>query len=128
MKRSIFVGIVTALALIVLTAGLAYANSRWDNHPGPGPALTSQAGGGSVQPTGSATDRAWCDQDAVHQRTATRDNDCPARADDHPYGDRHRAQATGSTPTTSPRPASHPRHDRDDHHGELGGGHERYDR
>ena len=128
MKRTIFVGITTALALIVLTAGLAYANSRWDNHPGTGSAPASQVRRGPMQPSGSATDRASCGHYAVRERTATRDNDCPGRADDHPYGDRQRERTTGSTPTTSPRPASQPRHDRNEHHGELRGGHERYDR
>ena len=117
MKRSIFLGIATALALVVLLAGFAYAATGWDSHPGSGLALTSPAAGGSVQPTRSGTGRGSCDHDAVHQRTARRDNDCPGWTDDHPNAGRQGTRATGSTPTTSARPTSQPRHDPDDHHG-----------
>jgi hypothetical protein len=33
MKRSIFLGIATALTLIVFLAGFAYAATGWDSHP-----------------------------------------------------------------------------------------------
>jgi hypothetical protein len=118
MKRSIFLGITTALALVVLLAGLAYAATGWDSHPGSGPAATSQAGTGSLQPTRSGTGRGVCDPTAVHQRTTSRDNDCPGWTDDHPNAGRQGPRATGSTPTTSARPTSQPRHDPDDHHGD----------
>ena len=96
MKRSIFLGIATALALVVLLAGFAYAATGWDSHPGSGPAVTSQAASGSGQPTSS------CDHAAVHQRTATRDNDCPGWTDAHPYGGRQ-----GRGPLARPRPPAH---------------------
>lgn len=114
-------GLTTALALVVLLAGFASAATGWDSHPGSGPALTSQAASGSVQPTRSGTGRDSDDHAAVHQRTATRDNDCPGLTDDHPYAGHHGARATGSTPTTSARPTSQPHHDPCDHHGDPAG-------
>jgi hypothetical protein len=121
MKRSIFLGITTALTLVVLLAGFAYAATGWDSHPGSGPAATSQAASGSGQPTRSGTGRGSYDHDAVHQRTATRDNDCPGWTNDHPNAGRQGPRASGSTPTTSARPASQPRHDPGDHHGDPAG-------
>jgi hypothetical protein len=118
MKRSIFLGIATALTLIVFLAGFAYAATGWDSHPWSGPALTSQAASGSGQPTRSGTGRGACDHYTVHQRTTTRDSDCPGWTDDHPNAGRQEARATGSTPTTSARPTSQPHHDPGNHHGD----------
>ena len=121
MKRSIFLGIATALALVVLSAGFAYATTGWDSHPGSGPALTSPAAGGSVQPTRSGTGRGFCDHDAVHQRTAARAYDCPGWTENHPNAGRQGPRAPGSTPTTSARPTSQLRHDPGNHHGDPAG-------
>jgi hypothetical protein len=101
-KRWIFVTAATALALVVLTAGLAYASSRWDDHHRSAPAVTTQVTTRSMQqaqqPTGS------CGGTAVHERTriqqATHAGDCAGWADDHTRGAIQRTQAGG--------PATHP--------------------
>jgi hypothetical protein len=98
-KRWIFVTVATALALVVLTAGLAYASSRWDGQHGSEPGVTHQVTTRSMQQAQQPTSS--CDGTAVRERThtqqASHDSDCAGLADDHATGTVGRAQAAAST-------------------------------
>ncbi len=124
-KRSIFLALGTALALVVLTAGLAFASGRWDGHHGSGYATgrqvstsiqpKAQQSSGAVQSTGSRTGRDWCDQSGARARMAARTAigypTCVARTSDHRSSGVHSVQATTrATATTSVRSSCQPRY------------------
>ena len=121
-KRSIFLALGTALALVVLTAGLALASGRWDGHHSSGPAVSHQVStsiqpmtqqpSGSVRSTGPRTARDWCDQIGTSARTATKTATgyptCTARTSNHRSTSVHNVQATTRPPTCgSPGGDSH---------------------
>jgi hypothetical protein len=112
-KRWVVVAVASALALVVLSAGLAFASSRWDGQHRSQAAVTSQVTTRSMQqaqqPTGS------CDGIAVQERTrtqqATHDSNCAGLADNHATGGVGRAQPAAST-AAAPISGQHAR-DRD---------------
>lgn len=96
---------------MVLTAGLAFASSRWDGHHGSGYTTGHQVHSTSIQPktqqptgsvrsTNSRTGRDWCDQTGARVRTATTtatgSTNCPGRTSNQTNG-RTTNQTNGRT-------------------------------
>ena len=109
-KRSIFLALGTALALVVLTAGLAFASGRWDGDHAAGHAATHQVGtpikaqppSGSVRSTGPQTGRDWCNP----TRMAAGYTHCVAGTSNHRSSSVHSLQAATRPTTTTTAPSS----------------------
>jgi hypothetical protein len=119
-KRSILLALGTALALVVLTAGLAFANNRWDGHHSAQYATGQQATNawtqaGAQQPSSpvrsanSRTGHDWCDQTTGRGATTTHSPRGDSRCADptsHRFGSLQGAQPTPATSATGTRPSS----------------------
>ncbi|HZD73352.1 MAG TPA: hypothetical protein VE776_05625 [Actinomycetota bacterium] len=109
-KRSIFLALGTVLALVVLTAGLAFASGRWDGHDAAEPAathqvsttVTAQQPSGSVRSTGPQTGRDWCNP----TRMAAGYTHCVARTSNHRSSSVPSVQATTRPTATTTAPSS----------------------
>ena len=111
-KRWIFVAVASALVLAVLTAGLAFASSRWDGEHRSQQAVTNQVATRSTQQAAGS-----CDGTAVRERTrtqqATQDRHRAGWADDHTTGGVSGAQATPPAAATNAPSTGQQARDRD---------------
>ena len=96
-KRSMIAAVASALALVVLTAGLAFAGGRWDDRQGPGQAVDDRVTSGWTQPQAQQVSGRWSPPGSARARTA------PAftRRPDAPTGTTSTAQTRQSTAPTA---------------------------
>jgi hypothetical protein len=119
-KRSIFLVVATALTLVLLTAGLAFANGRWDSYQRSGQAVTGQVANGPVQAQAQQPTSSVRSEHGRHGVVTTHYTTCADPTGDYRSRDVRGSWCPAASTATGRQPSSCPARERDRDHRQAG--------